>query len=319
MITYPIEALPNFLAMSRNHYLFVEGDDDKTFFNLLLDEYQLRSNKHLVQIVVLQPDELIRFHYMGKQEQVEEICKFVKDLEVAQKLAGFVDREFRFFEITDQIIDNQQEHFVEDRLVYSRGHSIENYLLEINCLRSSLRDIADVDNFNSVFELYKSIFESVIRLTCSLTLLTQTHTPWNKIVSSIDWKCFQLESSVIDLDLSIWKTKLQSRGYDTLQIKTILSDLEKHRYTVQNTNKVTILWYTHGHITFDLSFKIFQYCTFLHYTNSHNSNASILADNVFAIDRNKKFRSLASHFVRHALDEKCMYPEPVIRHIGLTL
>jgi hypothetical protein len=134
MIQYTPAEFRNFLMMSHDKHLLVEGIDDKIAFKLLFEEL---SGKHDIKIDTA--ERLINFERpLGNREKVEEICRTVTGRSFADKLVGFVDREFREFEWDNDIRDNLGQHKVDGRLVWSRGHSIENYFFDFIILREAL-------------------------------------------------------------------------------------------------------------------------------------------------------------------------------------
>lgn len=76
----------------------------------------------------------------SKRERVEYVCAKALNTPEARKLVGFVDREFREFEQGDTLRDLLDGHQTVGRVVWSRGHSIENYNLDGYILRQSLRN-----------------------------------------------------------------------------------------------------------------------------------------------------------------------------------
>jgi len=48
----------------------------------------------------------------------------------AERSIGFVERELRYFDLEDCIHDLIGDHKAVNHLVWSRGHSIENYFFE---------------------------------------------------------------------------------------------------------------------------------------------------------------------------------------------
>ena len=132
-----------YLQLSEKKHVLVEGKSEKIAFRNLkyeldidIDELEIDSAEYLIEF----EDSEGHPQKLGNREKVEEISKIVvaesQNLEnngrepYADKFIGFVDREYREFQVSNSIQDLLNCHRVSDRLVWSRGHSIENYLFE---------------------------------------------------------------------------------------------------------------------------------------------------------------------------------------------
>ena len=94
-LSFSIDHYKAKIIMSSLKHLLVEGKTDERLFKLLLSE--LPGSKHHI---VVECAELIRnSSAMSNREKVEAICNGLSGSSHCDKITGFVDREFRGFDI----------------------------------------------------------------------------------------------------------------------------------------------------------------------------------------------------------------------------
>ncbi len=119
------------ISFSKSRFLLVEGSEDEAFFTLIYNF--LRSNKaqipaeklDLLKNIIIDTAEGIKGE-LGNRAKIEKICELVaqESSNVSNRVLGFVDREFREFEYNNELNDNIKTHKINNRLIWSRGHSI---------------------------------------------------------------------------------------------------------------------------------------------------------------------------------------------------
>jgi hypothetical protein len=109
----------NYLKMDKNKHLLVEGREDSGFFRILFEEFFGANWQDLYDVVIDKAESLISSagRAAGNREKIEEICNSFSE----DNLVGFVDREFRNFEMADDLIDQIRDHYHANSLVWSRG------------------------------------------------------------------------------------------------------------------------------------------------------------------------------------------------------
>jgi hypothetical protein len=111
-----------------SRHILVEGRDDKRIFELLLRELCHTDEKS--QILVDSAEAFVECHPENR-ETVEDICNKITGEAYSDRLVAFVDREFREFDFP-QLLDRVDGHKISGQLVWSRGHSIENYFFDFD-------------------------------------------------------------------------------------------------------------------------------------------------------------------------------------------
>jgi len=158
--------------MSSIPVLLVEGDDDSIFFQLICDELKKdvqnypQFEKILAHIEIETPIVITTPQKVaGNRREIEYICKKADEINFTGLLVGYVDREFREFYVTiDSVSDNCQFQNRISRILWSRGHSIENYFFDVNVLHDGLRDYGISPEYQVSEAL--ELFEGAINLRC---------------------------------------------------------------------------------------------------------------------------------------------------------
>ena len=92
------------ISMSDDRFLLVEGDDDKRLFKMMAQELLSNKQRH-IHVHSTQDFEDSLLNCLGCRERVEVISRTIEPLPYASRFVGFVDREFREFEIGNKLKD----------------------------------------------------------------------------------------------------------------------------------------------------------------------------------------------------------------------
>ncbi len=165
------------LLMSNCKHVLVEGRSDKTLFILMRDELQLSQNLgNLTDQINIDTAENLNQGEDGAIENSDKVRALCKSLENKEKFrgkfVGFIDRELYEFEWdgTESIEDRVEKHIQHHYLVWSRGHSIENYLFDFQILYEPLRDFLGITYFSEVLALFRDNFDSALCIASALGL-----------------------------------------------------------------------------------------------------------------------------------------------------
>jgi hypothetical protein len=97
--------------------------------------------------------------------KVEYICKSVQNRPYAHKIVGIVDRMLRDFRRASSVEDTLRQHKVMGRLIWTRGHSIENYFFQVAVLREVMWSCSHHEATDEFLEAYTAGFKSALLLT----------------------------------------------------------------------------------------------------------------------------------------------------------
>jgi|GEM_PF-1453615 len=256
--------------MSKLPVLLVEGNDDDIAFQLLRDEILNHSDDQTPELIeLLQRLEIDTpanissptDESLGNRSKVERIC-YLADTEPFQGLlVGFVDREFREFEFTDKIVDKLTGHNQIGRIVWSRGHSIENYFFAWSILRDCLRDygINSAFHIQEALELLENNFTLMVNYASAISLAASDTDLINSIQRSFDQNMFSFENDVLEIDLKEWDALLhKNQRLDESRRSSLLTAYREYLAIVEATSTLTVRWICHGHIGMNFIWAVFQ-------------------------------------------------------------
>jgi hypothetical protein len=266
---------------------------------------------------------------MGNREKVETICKQVENKSYSDRLVGFVDREFRGFVINDNIIiDSLNFHKVQGRLVWSRGHSVENYFFDFSVLRESLRDLSDTEWFSDALDLFEKLIDSTMRSACAASLTGNeigNCGNFKLIKKSINWEMIEIYDSKVMILLDKWEKSLLDKKANPELAQQIISRYQYWLKIIDSTTLNDIQWICHGHIGISVIWSVYTFCVYdiccryISTTTQEEKHkiAQREATKIQSIGESNRTHSCASWWVRKAISNHCDYPIDVLKMLGL--
>lgn len=258
--------------MSYLPVLLVEGRDDSIFFQLIRDELiQMLGTdelERLEQLSCIEIDTAAMIkspedNVLGNRQKVEYICQSADSIDFTGSLLGFVDREFRAFNIDEYIQDHLPTHNKIGRLVWSRGHSVENYLFEFSILRNELRNLGISPNYSiqNSLQIFELNFNKIITIACSISLAAKDNDVIKLVESSLHSSVFEFIGDNIQFSLDKWSDVLSSKiRLDNSRRQSLLESLSSYLVTTQGCDIQTLRWLCHGHIGLSLILSAFEAC-----------------------------------------------------------
>jgi len=233
------------VKMSSLKHLLVEGKSDKRLFTLLLGE--MMGPDH--QIIVDCAECIKNEDPMGNRDKVEAVCNPLSMTVHAEKIVGFVDREFRGFEISDTLIDNLSTHRSANQIVWSRGHSVENYFFCLEVLKIPLRSITKTCFYEEALSLLESSLPSIIRLAAAVSMAALQTDLLSLLGRSVTSELLRPSDSRISVDQEMWLGTLQNRHQlDRTRACAALHAFQLWSSRLEGVNDDTCKWACHGHI-----------------------------------------------------------------------
>lgn len=293
------------IIMSEDRFLLLEGSDDEDFFILIYN--LLRNNKDrisaekldLLKNIIIDTAERIQGE-LGNRAKIEKICDLVaqEPSNVNNRVLGFVDREFREFEYSNYLKDYIKTHKINNRLIWSRGHSIENYFFEISTLREAFNDYLVSSLYQEAFEIFESKFDYTLKIACALSLAGLSENLLNPIAKSLDWQCIDITSTSIKVNLETWGKILNKRlKLDQLRIQNLFNKFQTYLDMTDQCDIETSRWLSHGHIGFNFMFVVYSKCLYITASSDQRKNHDEEAEKV---NKNKdtRFRTVANAWIR---------------------
>jgi len=321
--------------------LLVEGEEDRKVFKRLISvaaDHKDCPGEFRDSIVVDISDYLIKTERLkqsqtseniGAREKVEIVCQSIDGKEYASKLIGFVDREFRGFEIDEVVIDSIASHRVENRLIWSRGHSIENYFFEKAAMKSWVLGLLEQEWFDDVIASIDIFFDPALLYACAVSLAVRDISQrerleklTEKVDRSIDYELLVIDSSVLHFDYDEWVKRLQSRqNLPSNVAEAIISQTKKWVNRLSDADSETHRWLCRGHTGMKVLGAWLDSCTFYanpsYRLNSKEGPKKYLGQS--NVSDPKRFISFTSIWIQRALKNECAHPIEELRKLGLDL
>jgi hypothetical protein len=300
------------LKMTFKNRLIVEGRSDKNIFSQFFDEFSSGQYNLLIDVV-----DDIDFIGQGipqdNRTRIEEVFKRIS-LKDSKKLVGFVDREFDEFQCAHVLEDKIKGHKVNTKVVFSRGHSIENYFFDIEIMREAFREFTNT-NINDTLNLFRKLFESAMYLACAVSLAAkdignQRQIPgvFDRVASSLSENEFNLiNNSFIEINKQEWQSKLVQR-LGQFEAQELINFFDQRLMMVQKADYSDVRWMCHGHIGLKVMVSMYQLC-------ANNSNSDFLTQR-----ENQKLlhNKLGACWGRKSRQKNCDFPQELIELLGIT-
>lgn len=301
------------LKFSNKKHLLVEGSDDKWLFTYLFT----LLDKHTYNVVIDTAEILVGFDKtLGNREKVELVCRRIATTPYTSKIVGFVDREYRGFQLDEDkdIEDTIGQHSVAERLVWSRGHSIENYFFDVKILRKPITQHTTTHLFSEVFDLYNRMYDSILRLACAIGLAgSQWKHSLNAVKGSIGWNLFRVEDTTFVIDKARWRAILTNKqNHQHTDAEQLLMLFDKWYKRVEKADLSLVHWLCHGHIGFKVLWEAYAVCL-VEICNKHGEDANQAVKKFHSESEEVKFRACTTEWAEKIVQDACVYPSEVFR------
>jgi hypothetical protein len=302
-----------YVQISHKRHLLVEGRDDKRAFLLLIDEIQLRTGTaYSTNIDIDSANDLIDFGVvLGNRQKVENIAASIAGHTYAPRFVGFVDREFRQFTISNTLEDSSVGPTVIGQLVWSHGHSLENYYFDLRVMRAPLRDFSVISNFHQALALLEKVFDSTLQIACAASLMGRENDLLWLVKRAVDWQTLLISGESISLDLAAWEKRL-AKHLNQVDSSRLVQDFEKWLRIVELSNVVVARMICHGHIGFSYLWAAYARCV---YEVTQNETE---VTRVLRADETVRLNATASSWSRVLSTGARNYPTEVLRLLSIT-
>lgn len=306
----------NMVRMSSLKYILVEGREDKRILTYLIREI-LGPNK---EIKVHGAHQIHSMDIPNNREKVEEISDKIGKHKFADRFVGFVDRELREFELDSEITDILNKHNIINRLVWSRGHSIENYFFDFATLSRSLRDHSVTMYFEEALDLFGQNIEQIIREACTIGLAAWECKRLQPVRHSInDWNLIDFGPSGFVINMTRWTNSLvKKHNILAEEASALINSYGTWGPRVSRTNFNTIRWLCDGHTGIAFMWSTFARSVFEVSKKLGGSDPKREATNVLRADSIVRSNGCASEWVTRAAKKACEYPQDIFTLLGIT-
>jgi hypothetical protein len=288
-------------ADDTNRHILVEGRDDRRVFELLLRELCHEEGP----IIVDSAEAFVNCHPENCRI-VEDICGKVVDEPYADRLAAFVDREFREFDRALELQDRINGHKVCGRLVWSRGHSVENYLFDFSTLCDPFIAFSP-DKFDVSLDLFEDVFESAVQIACAIGLAAREMSRLGRVRKSINTSMLETGGSEVRINFDGWRASLTGKLTEE-EIEELFNQFGLWYDRVLEANYSVVRWMCDGHTGFRLIWAVYDLCVQLSGQGSTLKSKSRILFNV-----------CVNSWVRLVWDSPREYPLAVFDLLGIDV
>jgi Protein of unknown function (DUF4435) len=312
------------VRMSLPKYILVEGEDDKRCLMYLVEEVfgEIEGLEIHGAYQILYGAEAKDQEKIGNREKVEEMAQIIGtwEDEDAGRFVGFVDREFRDFDFQSGIKDLLGKHNVIDRLVWSRGHSIENYFFDFAVLFRPLRHHSVTSYYKDALDLFKQNMEQILKEACAVGLAAWKCHLLEPVRGSVaDWEIVEMGDTGIALNIVEWMhiltTKQKIRYEDALSLKEAFLEWS---VKVSAIDFDTVRWLCDGHTGLTFLWAAFARCVFEVSKESGRGDPRQVAKRVLKSEKTVRFNACASEWAFQVSKNSCEHPVDIFTILGIS-
>lgn len=316
--------LMNSIISGKNKHILVEGKDDKYLIERLWQDFLIQNSTH--KILVDSAENLIKGDsldpFSNNKQKVESIANSIHEKPYANDFVGFVDRELHKFEwdceINAELQDLVESHEVIQRLVLSRGHSIENYIFDFSILYEVLEYLSTTAYANHAIELFKESFQSALRIACSVGLAATKAQVLSKTSSTIDYKLLEITSTgEVIFKVDDWVQKLIiERGVSADQAQDIKLYYTTYSNQVSRASISLVRWICHGHIGYDFLRALYERCVFDSCPSTQDKAKEL--SGISWIAKEKLLYAFVNSWIKKSLQNQYEYPVAIFELLGVA-
>lgn len=313
-LNYDLTGYRNMLRMSTFKRVLVEGKSDKILLKMLFNEMLGRA--HGIQIDTA---ENIAFsHAVGNREKVEIICESIRNTKYGERIVGFVDREFREFDLHNRIVDLLSSHKITGRVIWSRGHSIENYYFDLSILRRPLRTFATTTYFDSALDLFEQLFVPTMQIACAAGLTGYEQSVLNPIKASFDWTVLEIDANSVKINVDKWQQSLRRLKIQENTIGSIVSSYHQWLERTTKADFTVVKRACHGHIGLSVIWSAYAKCVHEVCAITGTSHSQNEARNVLKAEESVRFNACAENWITHVCQNNSEYPVEILQLLGIA-
>lgn len=236
--------------------LLVEGKDDRTFMAFLVRQCPAgkAAGKEIVIDVV---GALSGFQDVpGMRDRVEFVARQAgNDAQIVSKdmFRAAVDREFRSFSTMPPLRDDISGCHVDGLVHWTRGHSIENYVLSDLALCECIETLYCEHVGHDALDQLRSHYTSLVVHSASLSLACMHRRLLERAETAFDPSVWQLNTSrgQYEINQSQVVSLLKKRGVDAQVAADVCSVYASISIDAARIGK-DVRWFGHGKLTLNL-------------------------------------------------------------------
>lgn len=231
--------------------LLVEGSTDRWALARLSQE-AMRARKRLRPLLI-DTAELIRTldAALSNREKVEHVHQLATQEDLS--LGALVDREFRAFNVdASGPRDEINSHYsTSQALFWTRGHSIENYLFDVDPIVRFLEINAAESVSHEILDELRSKFERVLRIASAFSWAARECNVLTKCSKVFTINCWSENDGHLSLNWDVLHQQMNARAIEVETISQVTVEYAKFENACLNCDLGFARWSAHGSIAYD--------------------------------------------------------------------
>jgi len=288
--------------------LLVEGDSDQRAIAQLIRRYlDLDFDDELP--IEIDPISVIAdpiLDGLGQRQRVERFHEFADEhKEAGSKILSLTDREFREYgeEMGEDFL---QDHYVEGGRFWTRGHSIENYLFDIDILREFAGIHCPSEGWSLGVDLLDRSFSGLLRSLTSLTRVGILIGDLGQVKSSLGPECFEAMGSEVFFSPLGWESQMRKSRREDSFIQQCLN-LYGHSSERSHVLRPEFMrWYCHGHLGLKFFLAALDYCM------AQNVEDTAAVKRLSRLPSESRFLILVDIWARRSKMNRNIYPRALL-------
>lgn len=311
------------VRMSHEPYILLEGAQDERFFRTLYQDLY-ENPKDAASKVSIVSAQSIRSgdHTAGNREKVEIIADLMSNRTFKGRFVAFVDREFRGFRFDNRITDSLSKQNLIDRLVWSRGHSIENYMLDVDVVKTPLLDHSlNTVTAEKALNKLQYNFQLVLANAWAIGLAAAKLNCLDVARGSINWNVLEFDGSSLKLDVDRWKNTLDKHTKLTPEESLALVDQFESYLSITTSSGIDeVRWACDGHL--GMRFVWVAYAKLIFEIRNSEPDGGPIAKNqrdaILHVVENIRFNLCARNWIRVDASKVVDTPKECFVMLGFT-
>lgn len=291
--------------MSSKVRILVEGKDDRAHISNLINT--LCTDIKFKVDVAAELKGICQETSKNNRAKIEKAHEITKLDPQYSKIIFLCDRETRGFSTTHKLQDQIGGHYVDGRLSWTLGHSIENYFIDSTLLNEGLRFLTSSQYKIQASALFSKCLHNSIRTIAKLTLAAHEFGNVSYPCGVIGWKNIKVDpSGSVEIDFS----EIENPIIDKFEAL-----FERYKNSIAASDYDTCVLLCRGHTALIFIKRIYAACLYEEAKISDDSLAELTASTFENISESQISAALSEAWIRSLDTGKALYPRPLIETI----
>jgi len=313
----PRNTIPEYLrklTLTDHRVVLVEGTTDKRILAKLVNGLAADDLIGAGDLVIDTAEELEspQGQTMGNREKVEAVINTLPPAVGHRTIIGFVDREFREFHMAAVVEDKLATHFTSGRLIWSRGHSIENYFFDAQCLEATFRALTPPEFQRRTWVAFRELFPSVLLSAASVALAGRDLCNIRRVASTINWECLGIIGNEIAVNTAQWRPRLL-QVWPAADADKVIERYEHWKGVLEHSSGEVVRWLTHGHVGFCMIWHSYARCAF-----EVSGGDARVPERIVSVREDVRINLCADSWVQRVAANTAPYPDVLMKVLGVT-